>query len=328
MNQSYTNHSKVLVAYHDNCIDGFTAAWACMKGLIETRNIQQENISSIAMTYGKYKDFIDLALHVDKVYVVDFSIPVDVLQALHEEGVAVTVIDHHKTAAEMYGISDQIAQRTVAGADIVYDVHESGASLVWRYFYQEVMGEDYAVPKLVQYVKDYDLWQFKLPYTKAINKYLRAVIKTFDRWEALYLSFKTIYDVESMIDTGLAIQSYHDFIVEGIVATAEPITIDGEEGLVANCSPDFASDVGHILATKSGTFGATWQQVQDKVKYSLRSNGNYDVARLAQIFGGGGHKNAAGFTFNNPTVSEKEGITLFSVEETDGENCEGEYRGG
>ena len=32
-----------------------------------------------------------------------------------------------------------------------------------------------------------------------------------------------------------------------------------------------------------------------KYKYSLRSKGDFDVSIIAKAFGGGGHKNAAGF---------------------------------
>jgi bifunctional oligoribonuclease and PAP phosphatase NrnA len=36
-----------------------------------------------------------------------------------------------------------------------------------------------------------------------------------------------------------------------------------------------------------------------KVRCSLRSRGNYDVAAVARMFGGGGHRNAAGCTFDD-----------------------------
>jgi len=46
----------------------------------------------------------------------------------------------------------------------------------------------------------------------------------------------------------------------------------------------------------SGTFGMVWRQVGDRLKVSLRSCGDYDVAVLAGKFGGGGHRNAAAFS--------------------------------
>lgn len=36
----------------------------------------------------------------------------------------------------------------------------------------------------------------------------------------------------------------------------------------------------------------------DVYKVSLRSKGNLDVSKVATEFGGGGHKNASGLTYN------------------------------
>jgi nanoRNase/pAp phosphatase (c-di-AMP/oligoRNAs hydrolase) len=68
------------------------------------------------------------------------------------------------------------------------------------------------------------------------------------------------------------------------------------DGLAANCPPHLTSDVGHDLADQSGTFGLCWFLDKDnKCRCSLRSNGDYDVSVIAKAFGGGGHRNAAGF---------------------------------
>lgn len=48
----------------------------------------------------------------------------------------------------------------------------------------------------------------------------------------------------------------------------------------------------------------------DKIKVSLRSNGAFDVSGLAVSFGGGGHKMAAGVTFEKQTVDEVEKILV------------------
>jgi nanoRNase/pAp phosphatase (c-di-AMP/oligoRNAs hydrolase) len=72
---------------------------------------------------------------------------------------------------------------------------------------------------------------------------------------------------------------------------------DRFNGLAANCPPHLTSDVGHELANQSGTFGLCWTLSKEGLtaQCSLRSNGDYDVSAIAKAFGGGGHKNAAGF---------------------------------
>jgi nanoRNase/pAp phosphatase (c-di-AMP/oligoRNAs hydrolase) len=88
-------------------------------------------------------------------------------------------------------------------------------------------------------------------------------------------------------------------VVKDLVEQATKVTLPtGEIGLAVNCSPQFSSDVGHKLALLSGTFGCTWQVenfLTGGAKFSLRSNGDYDVSAIAKANGGGGHKNAAGF---------------------------------
>ena len=74
-------------------------------------------------------------------------------------------------------------------------------------------------------------------------------------------------------------------------------------GLAANAPAFLASDLGHELANKSGTFGLVWSMAGDgQVHCSLRSNGEYDVSAIAKVFGGGGHRNAAGFSTDIDTL--------------------------
>lgn len=74
-------------------------------------------------------------------------------------------------------------------------------------------------------------------------------------------------------------------------------------GLAANAPAFLASDLGHELANKSGTFGLVWSMAGDgQIHCSLRSNGDYDVSAIAKAFGGGGHRNAAGFSTDIDTL--------------------------
>jgi len=53
------------------------------------------------------------------------------------------------------------------------------------------------------------------------------------------------------------------------------------------------------LAKESGTFGATYYQDSNmQIHFSLRSIGDYDVSKIAKQFGGGGHRNAAGYVID------------------------------
>ncbi|MFZ4506950.1 MAG: DHH family phosphoesterase [Fimbriimonas sp.] len=64
--------------------------------------------------------------------------------------------------------------------------------------------------------------------------------------------------------------------------------------------------VNEMLAISTVKIAAIFRQTKPyKVRCSLRSRGNLDVAEIARAFGGGGHKNAAGCTFDT-TLEEAE----------------------
>jgi hypothetical protein len=82
----------------------------------------------------------------------------------------------------------------------------------------------------------------------------------------------------------------------------QPTIADGDltwlatSGVAINANVLFASELGNQLAEQSGSFGLIWQLAGDgEVKASLRSKGSFDVAAIAVRYGGGGHRNAAGF---------------------------------
>ena len=78
---------------------------------------------------------------------------------------------------------------------------------------------------------------------------------------------------------------------------------DAPKGLAANAPSFLASNLGNELANKSGTFGLVWSMADDgQIHCSLRSNGEYDVSAIARVFGGGGHRNAAGFSTDIGTL--------------------------
>lgn len=298
---------KYLIAYYAHCIDGFTAAYTAHTGLTKNRKVDPKNISLLPIEYGKLDELHAVVGKVDELYIVDFSLPVATLAAYEETypDLVTVVIDHHKTAQEMYG-----SLNTIHGAQIVFDLNESGATLTWRYFFACA-----PVPKLLQYVRDYDLWKFELDGTKYINRYLRVQAQTLERWAFIEQDFMYACSVREAKGLGEAIELYHQQVVADLVDTAVDIALAGEIGKVVNCSPHFASDVGHELALLSGTFGATWQQagVNSVAKWSLRSNGEYDVSAIAKQFGGGGHRNAAGFSLTPEGLSDAErGVSLWA----------------
>ena len=302
---------KPLVIYHGGgCTDGFGAAFAAWLKL-------GDEAEYLSMEHGKINsdhDFIDTFGWVDgrDVYVLDFSFPREVMDALFQRAKRVVWLDHHKTAFEMWGV--QPGQRVWAeteGGHVKLHMDKSGAYLAWEYFHPGT-----EVPMLIQHIDDRDRWQFKLDGTKEFHAALRSHEPwTFEQWHKYMLE---PYEVDFDIREGAAILRAHNQSVQMCLKQARKCAIrwDWKEvcgtvgyreavGHSANAPPFLASDLGHELANKSGTFGLVWSMAGDgQVHCSLRSNGEYDVSAIAKAFGGGGHRNAAGFSTDINTLLE------------------------
>lgn len=295
-----TDTSEVLIAYHANCIDGFTAAWVVARVMDK----EGRSYEMIAMEYNegslqKLREAVEFT-HITKLYIVDYSVPVSFLDELidYMPQLSVTLLDHHKTAFEKYAPDMSVCkasrwQGNISGTAITLDNNHSGAALAWLHFYP---GD--GLPLLIRYVEDYDLWRFNLgDQTKWVNKFLFAEHKSIANWNHLFAVFNSKETAYVAVNKGFKLQETHNGKVEQVATKADGISLCGHSGLAVACPYSLTSDVGHTLATESGTFGAMYvvDVTANKVKWSLRSNGDFDVSTIAKHYGGGGHKNAAGF---------------------------------
>ena len=294
---------KPLVIYHANCADGYGAAFAAWLVL-------GDEAEYMPCQYGKQAEEFMTSLAFDReVYILDFSFPKNVMDEIFHKAKYVVWLDHHKTAFEMWCGSmpdgGQYAQQT-EDRFILLDEHRSGAYLTWQWLHL-----DTEVPLFIKHIDDFDRWQFKLEGTKEINKALWSYTPwSFEQWDKFMLPFAEV-DLRLV---GEAILRAHNQNVQAVVKYAARTCVidyvkdDGDavythEGLAANCPSHLTSDVGHELANQSGTFGLCWFIDKDNIcRCSLRSNGDYDVSAIAKAFGGGGHKNAAGFTIDIQTL--------------------------
>ena len=78
--------------------------------------------------------------------------------------------------------------------------------------------------------------------------------------------------------------------------------ISGHLVPIANLPYIYTSEAGHIMS-KGRPFAACYYDTPDGRVYSLRSSDEgEDVSAIAEVYGGGGHRNAAGFKvpFDHP----------------------------
>lgn len=78
---------------------------------------------------------------------------------------------------------------------------------------------------------------------------------------------------------------------------------------------DIEGFVEYITAVKDVEIAALFLELpENKIKVSLRSKEEYDVYRIAEIFGGGGHKNASGILMKDYTLQKAEDEVLSEIE--------------
>lgn len=279
-----------LVVYHKNCLDGTCAAYIAHM-FFEECNITAEYMP---LDYSEREQVFTIPLAGRDVYILDFSFTPEQTLRIAQEASSLIWLDHHQTAIESWNCP------TPENAHITLDIERSGCGLAWDYFFPE---DDCS--HIVEAIEDRDLWRFKYPDTKAICAYMQSlptVTHSQSGWED-WTDWESAFDgydesPRLTVSYGnLLLREQRVSLAKALGATAMSCSISGNKGRCANLPPQFASDAGNQLATESGTYGGTWFiNNLGQVKWSLRSVGNYDVAVIAQRYGGGGHKNAAGFT--------------------------------
>lgn len=288
---------KPLVIYHAHCTDGFGAAYAAWKKFGDLADY-------VPMNYGEPEhgdvDLLQAKIGTPdnrQVYVLDFSLPIDITKWLIKNSAFFVWLDHHKTAFEMWaGDERELYLDETEYTNIILDNSKSGAILAWEYFHPSN-----ELPIIIRHIDDRDRWKFNLRGSKEIHASLQTEKPwTFEMWDALTSND----NYGALFSQGGAILKAQTQQVASTASYSRKCQIGDATGLSVNTNVHI-SEVGHELAKKSGTFGLVWYlNADNRANCSLRSEGDYDVSAIARRFGGGGHKNAAGFNCDVTTLLE------------------------
>ena len=267
-----------LCFYHDDT-DGIMSA-AIVK-------MTYPNCEFIKINYKYDKDklakkYFSHNIKYEHIIIVDFSFGSEVTNLIGRHCRRLIWIDHHKTAKERMP-----AEWHSKEIDGLRRLDRAGCYLTWEYFHP-----DTKVPNLVQYIDDWDRWQFKHPETREIH-------------EAFYLHN------ESPLDLPADWHNYYypdKLYAEGIILLAAKkqrvkknfdmgFTLDWHnyKCRMMNTNHDI-SDTGNYAVTEGYDIGIIYYIEHPNISVSLRSQKEIDVSEIAEQYGGGGHKNAAGFT--------------------------------
>lgn len=251
------------VWYHANCADGFAAATAAWLVL-------GDRAVYTPVRHGAPLPEITSTAHLA---IVDFAYPREQLLELSQRVASLVVLDHHRSAAV-----------DLEGLDFArFDMGKSGARMAWEYWHPAS-----PFPEAFAYVEDRDLWRWKLPESREVALALTQIPFDFARWATL--------EVDALKLAGRSLLGFQLSLIERAVKKAHWLEVAGYQ-IPASNSCLFQSEIGDELCQRfpEAAFSAVYYNKGDSLAWSLRSIGEFDVSAIAAAFGGGGHRNAAGF---------------------------------
>lgn len=250
----------------------------------------------IPMTYARKFPLSDIKEE-EEVWIVDFSIDPEDMTDLLKKTSRVHWIDHHQTSIEKYKDYPQkingVRYDGIAGCELTYMYIK--ASKDTQMTTKEV--EDFPREKIPYYIRlvgDRDVWKFALGDDSG---YFHMGANTYDTkptagfWEKLEIWEAA---TQKVIDRGKVATKYRDqFSARYLESYGFETKMAGHRAFAMNlsCSSEFFNSIDikdYDMVISFAWNGETW-----KISMFTENEG-IDVAAIAEKFGGGGHKKAAG----------------------------------
>lgn len=275
---------KKIVVLHHSDLDGYASLWAFLKA----KDLSESDVEAISVNYNRQEQVLsENNLAGKDIYIFDFSFSRKEIERLNKENNNLCLIDHHITAEQELG-------------DLSYchfNDTTCGAINVWVYF------SDKELPEFLKYVNAYDMWEMKDTEDQYVCLYLNSIAKTMsafdDANDKLINNKKYILEIGKMIYDNMHKSSRTIFnSAPSFLLDNEKISWykDGNAGVpVYNNSEASWTSHWYFQGENSCDKVAFFHFEGDKVMFSLRSKKEADVSDIATSWGGGGHKNAAGF---------------------------------
>jgi hypothetical protein len=266
--------------YHAGCPDGFGAAWAVWRAWGDEGSYRPHG----------HDDGLRAADYLgDEVVFVDIAPPNDLLDDLLSAAARVVVLDHHVSSLKRFeSDSALVSAARDRRQDVIFKLDHSGAVLAWQHF-----GGEEPVPQLLLYVEDQDLWNWALPRSEEVNAAIASYPRRFEVWDELAQR-----PIEELAREGEPILRANRQEVERQLTHSHPVQL-GERLVEAVNATSHRSLLGHELSARAAhgeALGCVYRLHGGRVDVSLYSIGELDVSKLAARHGGGGHRNAAGFS--------------------------------
>lgn len=265
------------LVYHDEDPDGWMSAAIVLKKYPDSE------------LYGlsKSKLSIELKEGYDEVYVLDSSLQNEQnLKTILSKNKKLIWIDHHKSAMKSY-------DKNYEG---IRDITKSACVLTWEYLFPEDK-----LPLSVAHVGDYDMWYKEIPHTDQFILYLQTLKFGEEITNLRKLIDKK--DLSSEYDKGKVLELFVKNLTQQWYKTGVKQDFLGYKVMLFH-GEILRNEVAHYALEQNKDIKFTVVKRLDDIvnnkkeyKYSLRSRkkDEIDVGEISRKYGGGGHKEAAGF---------------------------------
>lgn len=204
-------------------------------------------------------------------------------------------IDHHPTNTMFAGIN-LVEEKTSSCAELLYDLFE---------FWQTEIDKQTANLLFLGLFSDTGCFQYPLTSAKTFKIASDLIEKGADLNQTVLMQFRS-YGFKTLKYWGKVLENMEmdesrKFVWSKVSQEEirklqiEPEEIDGAASLFAPV----------VLGTE---FGIILDENEGFVKGSLRSRAGFDVSKIAEQFGGGGHKLAAGFVIKSSLAEAEEKV--------------------
>ena len=270
---------KPICLFHKNCVDGGAAAAVVQRKVGDCDFLPMQHSETPPMVEGR------------EVWIVDFGMPLAAMRAMHAQATRVHWYDHHASQSDVH--------RALGWG--VLDTTECGASLVWRELFPGI-----TPPPIIPYIKDKDLWQWRLPGSRAVALALEAR----HRWK-----WAGILDADplAMMAEGEPMLAELRLRVAAAakagVEWRDALGVPGLRAWIVHTRRD-QNDLGEYISlpVDQGGLGydvailAYRKRETGKWVHSMRSS-SIDCGQIAARLGGGGHPGSACFISDTPAIS-------------------------
>lgn len=289
-----------MVLYHQNCVDGFAAAyvaWLYHQSLPPPK--RDFIFRPIKQNYYAPVDIVD-----QSVLMMDVSLSVAEMQKCIYKSRSFLLLDHHITSEKKLMHIPEITPYCVI------DQSKSGVRLAWEFFFPEKKMEE--VAPFLQHIENRDLWHLpeireminNPPLSELLCKPL-WISKLFTNTFYSLVPFSFVEYEKFRKDTTLV----DEYVRKGHVMEEQnyKYIVSQSDKAVSSVFPGtlyrikilnathLISDIGSYLAAHCD-FALLWYYDGScgKIRVCLRSN-QVDVSVIAESFGGGGHVFASTF---------------------------------